>query len=492
VKKKIKLFIADDSKAVRDSLNLLFSSQDKIEVVGVAADGFEALQKIETTQPDVALLDIRMPHLEGLELASILKERLPQLKIVILTLHEEREKISSAAKKGVDAFLIKGEPAEKVIETVRRVYAGERSPLANELKSEKVFSEMQVLSEKLRTLEVLTEAGKYFASSRSLNDILIMAQNLVPKIAETKHIILRDENGEAVWISPSLQGSKIVKATRSLSQRARKRKSCLFIYDLEEVLGRKRSLEKFKTFIACPLRSFQGSLGTLECLYESYMHLPPHVEEGLYTLASQIALAIEEDRLRENLKQLFLSTIKALSTAIEAKEPYLKGHSQNVSRYAVLIGKALKLPQEDVDSLELAGILHDIGKIGVDDSILKKKGPLTKRERKAIEKHPVIGAKIIESVTALGPAIETVLYHHERWDGHGYPKGLAGEEIPLLARILGIADAYDAMTTERVYRPALTQEEAVQELKSQAGKQFDPRLVKVFVQILKAPMASVG
>jgi putative nucleotidyltransferase with HDIG domain len=222
------------------------------------------------------------------------------------------------------------------------------------------------------------------------------------------------------------------------------------------------------------------------------MHLPPHVEEGLYTLASQIALAIEEDRLRENLKQLFLSTIKALSTAIEAKEPYLKGHSQNVSRYAVLIGKALKLPQEDVDSLELAGILHDIGKIGVDDSILKKKGPLTKRERKAIEKHPVIGAKIIESVTALGPAIETVLYHHERWDGHGYPKGLAGEEIPLLARILGIADAYDAMTTERVYRPALTQEEAVQELKSQAGKQFDPRLVKVFVQILKAPMASVG
>jgi HD-GYP domain-containing protein (c-di-GMP phosphodiesterase class II) len=490
VKEKIRLFIADDSKAVRDSLNLLFSSLEDIEVVGNAADGFEALQKIEATQPDVALLDIRMPNLEGLELASILKERFPHLKIVILTLHEEKEKISLAARKRVDAFLIKGEPAKNIIETVQRVYAGEKAPLANELKSEKTFAEMQVLSEKLRTLEVLTEAGKYFAGSRSLDDILIMAQNLVPKIAETKHIILRDENGEVIWISPSLQGSKIVKLTRNLAQRARKRKSCLFIYDLQEALG-KKSLEKFKTFIACPLRSLRGSLGTLECFYESYMHFPEHIEEGLSTLSSQIALAIEEDRLRDNLKQLFLSTIKALSTAIEAKEPYLKGHSQNVSRYAVLIGKALKLPQEEIDSLELAGILHDIGKIGVDDSILKKKGPLTKEERKAIEKHPVIGAKIIESVTALGPAIETVLYHHERWDGHGYPKGLAGEEIPLLARILGIADSYDAMITERVYRPALTLEEAIQELKSQAGKQFDPHLVKVFIQILKAPMASV-
>lgn len=488
MKNKIRLFIADDSTLVRDSLSLLFSSQEDIEVVGKAADGFEALQKIETTQPDIALLDIRMPKLEGLELASILKDRFPHMKIVILTLHEEKEKISQAARKGVDAFLIKGEPSEKILETIKRVYAGEKAPLAEEIKSEKTFSEMQVLSEKLRTLEVLTEAGKYFAASRSLNDILIMAQNLVPKIAETKHIILRNENGEVIWSSPSLQGNKIVTLTKILAQRTRKRKSCLFIYDLEEALG--KPAEKFKTFIACPLKSLHGNLGTLECLYESYMYFPPHIEEGLSTLSTQIALALEEDRLRDNLKQLFLSTIKALSTAIEAKEPYLKGHSQNVSRYAVIVGKALKLSQEEIDSLELAGILHDIGKIGIDDSILKKKGPLTKEERKVIEKHPVIGAKIIESVTALGPAIETVLYHHERWDGHGYPKGLSGEEIPLLARILGIADAYDAMTTERVYRPALTIEEAIEELKREAGKQFDPRLVNVFIQILKAPLAS--
>lgn len=212
----------------------------------------------------------------------------------------------------------------------------------------------------------------------------------------------------------------------------------------------KEILEKegFKSALFLPLKTFRSNLGAIGCFYSAYTHLADYDIKGMETLTSQIALAPEEESLREELKDFLINSITALSTAVEAKKPYLKGHSKGVAKHAVEIGMVLSLTEQDINTLKLAGLLHDIGKIGVSDRVLKKPGPLNNQEKKAIQQHPLISAKIIEPVKALKPALEAILYHHERWDGQGYPSGLKRKEIPLFARILGIADAFNAMTTQ--------------------------------------------
>ena len=148
---------------------------------------------------------------------------------------------------------------------------------------------------------------------------------------------------------------------------------------------------------------------------------------------------------------------------------------------AHIIGTMLKLKRTEMDELELLATLHDIGKLGVDSRILQKAGHLDQDEWREMKKHAEIGFRIAMSIHELAPIAEYILYHHERWDGDGYPHGLKGEEIPLLSRILAVIDAYDAMTSDRIYRHALSIEEAVQELKNHAGSQFDPQLVEIFI-----------
>jgi diguanylate cyclase (GGDEF)-like protein len=178
-----------------------------------------------------------------------------------------------------------------------------------------------------------------------------------------------------------------------------------------------------------------------------------------------------------------LNTIYALSATIEARDQYTYGHSRKVRAYAVAMAEALGLPSEKVAAISHASLLHDIGKIGVVDEILKKKDKLDALEKQAIRYHPQLSKAIVGHVSSLTPCLPAILHHHERWDGAGYPSGLKGEAIPLEARILAIADAFDAMTSLRPYRAPLTYKEAIAELRRCAGTQFDPALVKKFIPI---------
>ncbi len=177
--------------------------------------------------------------------------------------------------------------------------------------------------------------------------------------------------------------------------------------------------------------------------------------------------------------------IMALARSVEEKDEETEGHCSRIERLAILTGERLGLIDNRLIPLSYAAYLHDVGKVRVPSEILTKPGPLTEEEWKEMRKHPVYGAEMLKEKEFLREAAEVVRAHHERYDGTGYPRGLKGEEIPIEARIISVVDAYDAMTSDRPYRPAMSREDAIEELKKNAGTQFDPRVVKVFLSVLR-------
>ena len=187
----------------------------------------------------------------------------------------------------------------------------------------------------------------------------------------------------------------------------------------------------------------------------------------------------------EELEQAYLDTIGILRQTVEAKDPYTRGHSDRVSAYSVLIGEKLKLSEEELHTIKIGGLFHDIGKIGIPDSILLKESKLDDEEYSQIKNHPSIGAHILGDVSMFRDIIPMVLHHHERFDGRGYPSQLAGEDIPLIARIAAVADTFDAMTSKRSYRDAMPLDVVIQEIERCSGAQFDPNIANIFLDILK-------
>jgi HD-GYP domain-containing protein (c-di-GMP phosphodiesterase class II) len=173
--------------------------------------------------------------------------------------------------------------------------------------------------------------------------------------------------------------------------------------------------------------------------------------------------------------------LAALSQAIEARDPYSCGHSTRVSSLGQVVARQLGWKASRLGALRLGGLLHDVGKLNLDDAVLRKPGPLDEREYREIMRHPVAGAKLIRSFDVLRPALPYILFHHERWDGHGYPSGRAREQIPRGARIVAVVDAFDAMISKRPYRPPLSVRAAITEIREGAGSQFDPSVVRAFL-----------
>jgi len=184
-------------------------------------------------------------------------------------------------------------------------------------------------------------------------------------------------------------------------------------------------------------------------------------------------------------RELFFGTVSALSQAIDAKDGFTRGHADRVSRIAGAIARELGLSERQIEQIELAGLLHDIGKIGVEDRILMKPQRLDSEEQELMRRHPIYGASILEPSAALRPLVQTILHHHENYDGSGYPEGLKGEEIPLGSRIIIVADAYEAMTSDRIYRKSIGHDRAMDQLNRFKGLQFDPTIVRCLQRIVE-------
>lgn len=198
------------------------------------------------------------------------------------------------------------------------------------------------------------------------------------------------------------------------------------------------------------------------------------------SIGSQAAVAMENANLYAKLHSTFVHTAEALAEAVNSRDPYTGGHTRRVQSYALRMAESLKMEKNELETLRLAAILHDIGKIGIDDAILRKVERLSPEEKRKIQEHPGIGARILGYVEEMKEVIPGVLHHHEWFDGSGYPDGLQGEQIPLQARIVAIVDAFDALTTDRPYRQASSIAEALDILDRNSGSHFDPGLLKIF------------
>jgi len=245
--------------------------------------------------------------------------------------------------------------------------------------------------------------------------------------------------------------------------------------------------ENIHSVICVPVESPERVLGVIyadtvaEC--EAFT---THDVELLSAVGKQAGVAIQRTMLAEQLQQLLRGTVRALVATIEAKDDYTRGHSERVTACALRIGEAMGLEEHALRSLELAGFLHDVGKIGVPESILRKAGPLSDEEYEVIKQHPRVGESILRHIEGAEQLAEVVLHHHERWDGKGYPDGLAGDEPSLAARILAVADAFDAMSSQRPYRDRLAQAKVLAEIRRGAGRQFDPTVAATLLQEVEA------
>jgi len=250
--------------------------------------------------------------------------------------------------------------------------------------------------------------------------------------------------------------------------------------------------EEFLSYVGIPLIAKGQIKGALEVFFRRYFNPDPDWMEFFQGIAQQAALAIDNAQMFSELERshfelsiAYDATILGWSNALDLRDKETEGHSQRVTDLTVQIAKAMGISEEKIVHIRRGALLHDIGKMGVPDHILFKPGPLDEEEWKIMRQHPQYALDMLSPIAYLKPALDIPFCHHERWDGSGYPRGLKGEEIPIAARIFAVADVYDALTSDRPYRKALSHQQAVDYIRQQRGIQFDPKVVDVFLRIIE-------
>jgi len=359
---------------------------------------------------------------------------------------------------------------------------------------EKVNLRTRELKKSKNRLSVLYQISRSISSTLELDNILKVILDFSVKIsgANRGSVMLLDEKKNVFFIKAAYNLSeKIIRNVTFAKDEntigwVAKNKKPLYIKDLEQDkrFSKKEEIDyKIKQLLMVPI-IIEGEVKGVINL-ENNTSFTTDIINLLKSFSEQAAVAINNARLYHKIQDSYFEIVKALAQAIEAKDPYTHGHSERVMEYAVQIAQKLGLPEEEVESLRYAAILHDIGKIGVRGIVLNNPNGLTGEEYNEVKKHPIVGEGIIKPIELLQPIRPFIRHHHEWYNGKGYPDELSGENIPLGARILCVADAYDAMKSDRPYRKALTEETAIQELKQGSGTQFEPKIVEVFLEILK-------
>lgn len=360
-------------------------------------------------------------------------------------------------------------------------------------------SKLSQLKGTVKRLETLVDTSMVFSSILDLGELINTVLRKAEEVmqAEASSVFLIDEKtNELYFITARGEKGKEAKEIRvpmgtGIVGWVAERGYSLLVPDVTKDKRWFKGVDKKTKFVtrsivAVPLIAKGRIIGVAEVLNKKGKRSFDKDDLELFeALGNQIAIAVENASLYKQLDELFLSSIRAIVEAVDAKDPYTRGHSARVEEYSLMIGEALDMEKDELKDLSVSAILHDVGKIGVPDKILGKRGRLTDDEYEYMKRHPEFGAAIIEPIARLKNLSPNVLYHHEKYDGHGYPKGLKSRKIPLCARIICIVDSFDAITTDRPYRKRSSMERALVEVEKGCGTHFDPKLAKIFVKVFK-------
>jgi response regulator RpfG family c-di-GMP phosphodiesterase len=444
--KSAHILVVDDSESVRFLIRTLLKPLEA--TIEVAANGLEGLNLVMGQAFDLVITDVDMPKMNGLEFSRSLKN-IPTCRgipVIMVSTFDSDPDIHRGFEAGVEAYLPKREVKDRLLPTVQRVLS---KASFNHDRTILVVDD----SSSIRRLVVegLIDAG--FKATTAENGIKALA-----RIAENRpDLILSDIN------MPEMDGAEFCRRVKSDT-----RFSAIPFVVMSthgERVHLKRMIDQGAAFyITKPF-----NLDHLVILIEKL-------------LSDHFILLLKDRERLEREKELLLGGITSLISALEARDSYTRGHSEMVAKILMEMVTLTGASQDEIETANIGGRLHDIGKIGVPDGILLKPGKLTAEEFAVIKKHPVTGKSIIEPITSLAGVIPIVHFHHERWDGKGYPEGLSGNEIPLWARFTAVADTYHALVSDRPYRKGMPEARALQIIGEEIGRQFCPEAVDVFFQ----------
>ncbi|NQT00131.1 MAG: HD domain-containing protein [Candidatus Omnitrophica bacterium] len=356
----------------------------------------------------------------------------------------------------------------------------------------------QIARERTKELAYIYTIGKEISSTLVLSEVLSTVAKRTTEILNLKIcVILLLNESDGVLEAMHAEGlninkikGQVLKRGEGLSGWVWGNKGSLLIKDIDQdrrFIGRREEKYYSGNLLSVPLEAKGKIIGIINANNRADGIL---FKEGdlllLKEIATESAIAIENALLYNHLKEIYLHTISALASALEAKDRYTRSHSENVTRYAVALAEEFGLPEPQIELIRQACQLHDLGKIGIHDYILSKKGELSSEEWDEIKLHSLRGAQILQPIDFLNEVAVLIRQHHERFDGTGYPYNLSGQDIEIGSRIMSIADAYDAMISARPYRQALTMRQAIAELKKNSGTQFDPGIIRMFLRLLES------
>lgn len=493
-----RILIVDDERFIRDILGD-FLTLEGYEVRS-AADGEEAVALLSRSHFDLILSDLKMPRMGGLALLRQTAQLQPDALTVIMTGFGTVETAIDAMKQGAYDYILKPFKVEEIMHVVQRGLEKHRLAAENLRLREalSLYKVNEAITASLNLDQVVqTVLGSALSEVRADHASLWLAdgaggwferaqQSAVQTQLENNHTELTQEtvtntrladaqtrNSQA---SPGqLSPSAILERLRSGAPLLLTEREALPLYQKPPDLP-------LVSFLAVPLRMQDRMLGFL-CV--SSWTEGKRFSEGQRKLLSIVlgraAAAIENARLYEDLQATFQQTIQSLANTIDKMDHYTAGHSERVAQYAMRLARWMGLDESEVEIVRQSALMHDIGKIGCVLN-LNKPGQLTAQEYESFKQHATYGKEILDPIAFLEPVIPGVHSHHERWDGRGYPQGLAGKNIPLIARIISVADTYDAMTSNRAYRAALPHEVAVGEIERCSHTQFDPDIAALFTE----------
>ncbi|MBC7794842.1 MAG: response regulator [Clostridia bacterium] len=466
-----RILVVDDEAVILDVL------RDVLEYegfhVGTASDGESAFRELGQEHYDIVLTDLKMPGVDGLELMQRVGAEKLGVKTIMMTGFGTVETAVDAMKKGAFDYILKPFRPEDVVRLLRRA-----------LDRQRLERENVALKETLNYYE-LSEA---LASGMPLDDQLQLVVEMVRENFSADGVCI-------ITTDPKDVSKQSVRASSGVTALAPRINFLLERLKTEggRVLAHGKEVQQFlgnetaQAFVSVPLRVRGQNVGLLYALsVRRGFRFSEGQRKGLAVLSSRAASAIENARMHADLRTTFTETIEGLARALEAKDPYTAGHSDRVAVYARLIAQTMKLGETEIERVYHGGLMHDIGKIGINVAILNKPQKLTEAEYEMFKSHTTKGKRIVEPIKFLNHLIPFIYSHHEAWNGLGYPDGLAGIHIPFEGRLMAVADSYDAMTSNRPYRKALPHEVAMFELTRCSGSQFDGDVVKAFVTAIES------